>query len=49
MNQPIHVVARAVSATDGGATYPWFVWNVLPLVVLGVLYVAGFGRPNREG
>jgi hypothetical protein len=23
--------------------------QLLPLVVLGVLYVAGIGRPNREG
>jgi hypothetical protein len=46
----VNVVAWGlVSATNGDAAYPWFVWNVLPLVVLGVLYVAGIGRPNREG
>jgi hypothetical protein len=46
---PSSIRVRLVSATNGDAAYPWFVWNVLPLVVLGVLYVAGIGRPNREG
>lgn len=38
-----------VSATSGEVSYPWFGWIVLPLVVLGVLYLAGIGRPHREG
>jgi hypothetical protein len=46
----VNVVAWGlVSATNGEAIYPWFVWNVLPLVVLGVLYLAGIGRPERDG
>jgi hypothetical protein len=46
----VNVVAWGlVSVTNGEALYPWFVWNVVPLVVLGVLYVAGIGRPDRDG
>ncbi|WP_172457525.1 DUF1707 domain-containing protein [Pseudonocardia sp. N23] len=42
------VVWGIVSATNVELIYPWFVWTVIPLVVLGVLYVAGIGRPRGD-
>lgn len=42
------VVWGLVSATNGEVVYPWFVWTILPLVVLAVLYVAGIGRPHSQ-
>ncbi|MGD9989874.1 DUF1707 SHOCT-like domain-containing protein [Pseudonocardia sp.] len=42
------VVWGIVSVTNADLVYPWFVWTVIPLVVLGVLYVAGIGRPRDE-
>ncbi|MCW0213591.1 MAG: DUF1707 domain-containing protein [Pseudonocardia sp.] len=44
----VNVVAWGlVSLTTGEAIHPWFVWTTLPLVVLGVLYTAGIGRPGK--
>ncbi|GEL23616.1 hypothetical protein PSU4_25700 [Pseudonocardia sulfidoxydans NBRC 16205] len=40
------VVWGIVSVTNGELIYPWFVWTVIPIVVLGVIYVAGIGRPR---
>lgn len=37
-----------VSVTGGDLEYPWFLWTLTPLVVLGVLYAAGIGRPRRD-
>jgi len=45
----VNVVVWGLVSATSGLTYPWFVWTVLPLVVLGVLYVAGVGRPDRPG
>ncbi|GAA1870606.1 hypothetical protein GCM10009836_59070 [Pseudonocardia ailaonensis] len=42
------VIWGLVSVTNGESVYPWFVWNLLPLVVLGVLYSFGIGRPRRD-
>ncbi|NMH99498.1 hypothetical protein [Pseudonocardia acidicola] len=38
-----------MSATTGEVICPWLMWTVLPLVVPGVLYVAGIGcHPVRS-
>ncbi|ODU23467.1 MAG: hypothetical protein ABT15_11340 [Pseudonocardia sp. SCN 73-27] len=42
------VVWGIVSVTNLELVYPWFVWTVIPIVVLGVLYVAGVGRPRGD-
>ncbi|WP_028931418.1 DUF1707 SHOCT-like domain-containing protein [Pseudonocardia asaccharolytica] len=43
------IVWGLVVLTIGGWVYPWWVWTVAPPgAVLGVLYLSGIGRPDRD-
>ncbi len=42
------IVWGLVSLTAGGAIYPWWIWLAPPGAALGVLYLAGIGRPPRR-
>ncbi|AEA22644.1 protein of unknown function DUF1707 [Pseudonocardia dioxanivorans CB1190] len=37
-----------VSVTNFDLIYPWFVWTLIPLVVLAVLYASGIGRSHDD-
>ena len=43
------VIWGLVAVSTGEFVYPWWLWVAVPPgVALGVLYVAGIGRPPRE-
>jgi hypothetical protein len=43
------IVWVIASVTNSELVYPWFLWVAgPPAAVLGVLYLAGVGRPDRE-
>jgi hypothetical protein len=44
------VVWGLIAVSTGTFVYPWWLWVAVPPgVALGVLYVAGIGRPPRDG